>query len=701
MKQYWSKEELETTWKILPGELPAIMSKHGSTRLGYAVLLKVFQYKGRFPSDQSGVPLSIVDHIAGQINVDSWIWFKYPWLGRSAERHRADIRAFYGFREATLEDGEKLEDWLVQEVLPKEHLSERIQERAFEYCRHGSIEPPGQERLKRITLNAVNRQEILFCKRVFQRLNPATIEGLEALLQSSDEGEKQWTAWQNIKNEPGKASLESINETAFRLTMARKIGIPSENFQYVPQLIMEKYAKQAAVKEPYELRRHARPLKITILAIFIYRRIEELTDHLVDLFVETVHRMGKKAETKIEHTLGDVLQRAPQKIAKLYLMAKAAISEPQGVVREVIYPAASEKWLVMLIQEVERTGSGYKGKVRVALHRSYLGHYRRMLPKLLNNLEFQCSNRERQPVMQAIDVIKSHLEIKGTTYPTEVTVPLDGIVPPVWRPLVIDHGGEVPKINRTAYEICVLKTLRDRLRCREIWVVGSRRYRNPEEDLPQDFETNREAYYTELGIPLEPKLFIRTIQEEMARNLDALNKGIPTNEKVKIVSKKDGFRICVSPLESLPDPENIVFLKQEIAKRWSGTSLLDVLKETDLRVNFTKWLQSGTDPSRMDRATLQRRLLLCLFALGTNAGMKSMESKPHDDYKDLLYIHRRFFSINGLRQAIASVVNETFRIRQPYIWGEAKRPVRPIPNSSVLGMRTCLPSGMPATEAAE
>ena len=380
--------------------------------------------------------------------------------------------------------------------------------------------------------------------------------------------------------------------------------------------------------------------------------------------------MNKNAETKLETSLGEALQKAPQKIAKLYLMAKAAVTTPEGVVSEVIYPAAPEKWLMALIQEVESKGSGYRGKVRMALHRSYQAHYRRMLPKLLNNLEFQCTNKQRQPILQALDVIKNHLGRKGTSYPKGITVPLDGIVSADWRPLVIEDDGEPLKINRTAYEICVLKILRDRLRCREIWVVGSRRYRDPEEDLPQDFEAKREAYYSELGIPLDAKAYTQALREEMNRNLKALNNGMPANPKVKVVAKKDGFRLCVSPVEALPDPENIALLKHEIVKRWSGTSLLDVLKETDLRVNFTQWLRSGTEKSRIYKPTLQRRLLLCLFGLGTNAGIKSMESKPLDDYKELLYVRRRFLSIEGLRQAIACVVNATLGVRLPQIWGE-------------------------------
>lgn len=71
-------------------------------------------------------------------------------------------------------------------------------------------------------------------------------------------------------------------------------------------------------------------------------------------------------------------------------------------------------------------------------------------------------------------------------------------------PLVVEKEGDPHKINRVAYEICVLKVLRERLRCREIWIVGSRRYRDSEEDLPQDFEDRKAVYYEDLGVPLDP-----------------------------------------------------------------------------------------------------------------------------------------------------------------------------------------------------
>ena len=46
------------------------------------------------------------------------------------------------------------------------------------------------------------------------------------------------------------------------------------------------------------------------------------------------------------------------------------------------------------------------------------------------------------------------------------------------------------------------------------------------------------------------------------------------------------------PLGPQPDPPNLLALKAEIARQWPMTSLLDVLKETDVRVGFTQGSES-------------------------------------------------------------------------------------------------------------
>jgi TnpA family transposase len=64
-------------------------------------------------------------------------------------------------------------------------------------------------------------------------------------------------------------------------------------------------------------------------------------------------------------------------------------------------------------------------------------------------------------------------------------------------------------------------------------------------------------------------------------------------------------------------------------------------------------------------------LLLSLYGLGTNTGLKRVSASDIDiTYKELLYVRRKFIQKDSLRSAIAKVVNAIFRVRLPDVWGE-------------------------------
>ena len=241
-----------------------------------------------------------------------------------------------------------------------------------------------------------------------------------------------------------------------------------------------------------------------------------------------------------------------------------------------------------------------------------------------------------------------------------------------WRELILmpDKQGHL-RVDRLKYELCVLQVLRERLRCKEIWVVGANRYRNPDEDLPTDFEVQREQYYAALNLPLDVESFLGGVQREMSEALTLLDCSLPKNPHVKILQKRHGW-IALSPLNAQPEPVNLSELKRQILKRWPMTSLLDMLKETDLRTDFSKAFKSATGRESLDPATLQKRLLLCFYGLGTNTGLKRVSSGAGaESYPDLVYVRRRFIRKEPFREAIAKVVNGVFRVRLPHIWGEA------------------------------
>ncbi len=671
--------DVEDRWTLRAANRALLGNKTGATRLGFAVLLKLFQAEGRFPRRPEDVPAAAVEAIAGQVGVTAAAWQGYDWRGRAIEYHRAQIRAALGFREATLDDAEALGRWLDGQALALERRPDQLLAAARERFRSQHLEPPSPERLERLVRSVLHRHEEAFCAALLARLPPETIAGLDTLLHPPDPGEaggnddepRPEPPLLALRSGTGQASLQSVGEEAAKLARIRSVNLPAGLFDGVPSRMLLAYRRRVGAEELHELRRHPDPIRLTLLAAFCHVRGREIADALTELLITTVHRIGAKAEKRVEGELITDLKRVAGKPALLFKLAAASLSKPDGAVRDVVFPVVGEQTLRDLVAEGENTGPIYRRHLQTVIHNSYRSHYRRMLPLVLDALSFQSNNQAHRPVLDALGVIARHAARKMRCYPFEEAVPLDGVVPAAWRNAVLeDDARGRTRVNRIAYEICALQALREQLRCKEVWVEGADRYRDPDQDLPADFDARRDEYYTALKVPQDAKAFIGRVQAEMTRALAVLDAGLATNRYVRIL-KRGGGRIALTPLERQPEPVGLIALKAEIARRWSMTGLLDMLKEADLRIGFTDRLRTVTDHENLPRSVLQQRLLLCLNGMGTNTGLKRMASGQQGvTYKDLLYVRRRFINRDGLREAIAAVVNATLRARHPGIWGE-------------------------------
>ena len=681
MKREWHPDELMEHWTMLPQEHQLLGNKSGPTRLGFVVLLKYFQYEGRFPQHPREVPSGIVSYLAQQLDLEPEAWSHYDWHGRAIKYHRAQIRQELGVREATVADGEALSVWLGTQVLSSTHRLDHVREALYQRCRALRLEPPTPDRVERLIRAALHQFETQLGERVLHRLSPSTRTKLDALLithaptadepHTSGPPESGQAVLQELRADPGRASLENLLREMAKVERVRDLDVPLDLFEHLGPKVLQAYRQRVAVEAPYELRRHPEALRMTLLAVFSHWRRRELTDTLVDVLLELIHRIGARAERKVEKELLEDLKRVNGKTGMLFRLAEAALENPDGVVKEIVFPVVNEATLRELVKEWQSTGPVYRYHVQTVLRSSYQSHYRRMLPKLLHTLEFRSNNTLHQPLIEALALLKKYLHSPARTYPVDEGIPIDGVVRDLWRDVVMETDTQGhPRVNRISYELCVLQGLRERLRCKEVWVVGADRYRNPDDDVPPDFVRQRQTYYAALQLPTEAEVFVRQLQQAMREELAALDRTVPTNPDVSILEKAGGW-IKLSPLLPQPEPSNLVALKEDIARRWPMTSLLDMLKETDLRVGFTQLFRSPTAWENLDRDTLQYRLLLALYGLGTGAGLKRVGMGHNGvSYRDLLYIRRRFITKDHLRQAIAQVVNGIVEARLPEIWGE-------------------------------
>jgi hypothetical protein len=153
----WSPEELVVSWALVGDDWRRVGHTSGATRLGFAVLLKFFELQARFPRAASDVPPGAMPYVAEQVGVPAARFADYWQAARTVERHRAEIRGVFGFREATHADEKTLTAWLAEEVCPVELGADKLVDAVLVRGRALQIERPG--RIERIVGSARARFE--------------------------------------------------------------------------------------------------------------------------------------------------------------------------------------------------------------------------------------------------------------------------------------------------------------------------------------------------------------------------------------------------------------------------------------------------------------------------------------------------------------------------------------------------------------
>jgi TnpA family transposase len=644
-------------------------------------MLKTFQYEGRFPEEGRDVPVDILGFVAQQLGIGVEVVENYQWDGRTARNHKRAIRDLYGFRAIIIDDQAELRDWLMAEAMPDEHRPTYLAQLAYGRLRQLHIEPPTQGRMERLVASACHRYDQHFFKATGARLSETVRAKLIDLIHreiattdidnnATEDGPEQFRI-HDLKTGVGAAKINNIRQVAARLAHLQEIYIPDDLFAGVPWRYLQQFAQQAAIESVSHLQRHENEDQtLTLLAVFCWVRHRKITDQLVELFITVLNDIRLRAKYRVERELLIDFIRVGGKQQLLFKLVEAMWDNPEGIIRDVLYPLIGKERLKQLVEESKHKGV-YRRSLQTRISGSWTHHYRPLLPLLLNVLHFRSNNAQHQPLIEALDLIAAYIDESDPYYPKEQVVPLDDVIQKQWQSWIYqnDKNGQ-RRIRRVRYELCVLQSLRDKLRCREIWVAGSNRYRNPDEDVPSDFDEKRDTYYEALALPQKATDFVAEIKHQLSDALQMLNDTIPTNPDVEILRKSGGW-IRLSPLKKQPDPSNLRKLKNQVKRRWWMTSLLDILKEVDLRVGFTANFPSLTGQERLSPVEKQKRLLLCLFGLGTNTGLTSVSMGNHGvSYANLQYVRRRFIAKAALRRSISQVVNETLAIRQPLIWGE-------------------------------
>jgi len=261
--------------------------------------------------------------------------------------------------------------------------------------------------------------------------------------------------------------------------------------------------------------------------------------------------------------------------------------------------------------------------VQTTLRASYTGHYGRGLVALLQVLEFRSNNTAHQPAIDALAwaLIRRYSTAGNRTYyPLGESVPTHRGTGGDSAQLIHRFGTRGrERVTRMVYELATFQALREQLRCKEIWVVGADSWRNPEQDVPADFEDHRDEKYRELRKPLDPGVFIADLRGEMTAALEQLDTALPGPGMIE--DHRPGRR-ADHPVQarggSQPAPG-----EGRGRAPLGHVALIDVLKETMLRTGCLNQVSAVVGGGALPVEVLAERLMLAIYAYGTNTGIRA------------------------------------------------------------------------------
>jgi TnpA family transposase len=675
------------TIQFTPEQLAAIDTKYGEqNQLTFAIMLRFFEEKGMFPVQQhqtSDFQKMMID-VSKYLQIDLT---NFLWNTRSTERFKQEIRFLTGFKIATIADQVSFLEHCKTVIFPSAPTWDQALEQAYSYLKNKKLEPYSEKRLHRLLTAAHHQFETEFLQRITQSLSFETKQKLDQLLtyEKSNESAAKKTK-QTISNdsvtfaELKSQHVELKNHSIFyelqKYKYLQTLILPQSLAHMGTRKLFLKYYERVLIESPSHLKNHNSSIRYAYLGIFCYVRQQMMVDTLTDLLLKLLHRIGKKAENFIDKNLKLDNKRVAGKMGTLLVLAKTSKEHPKGVIEQTIYPSVSQERLNDIIEDLGSTRDWYQNLIKEKALSLYSHNNHRVIWALIEALEFG-SDPQFLRTVTALNFLK---KIHGCEPDDPVKerlydpIVVQKLVPESWVAFITLKNSNHPtkvQIHWQALELALFEVLKVQVPLKNIWVKQSYRYCNPQQDLPVDFYENIDYYFDFFKLPKDFTAFKEKITKRLDDGMQKLNDTILLNSKVIIKKRGKKGSIKITPFDPQAEPPNLEALKLEIARLWPHLNLIDILKEVDDRIHFTKRFESVASREAIPEQTLRKRLLLCLFGIGTNTGLKRMSgiSENHESYENLRYVKRRFITPQNVRATIQDVINEIHIMKDLRIWG--------------------------------
>jgi TnpA family transposase len=653
-----AEADLATYYTLDAADLEHIGERRGAgNRLGVALQLGALRHLGFVPDNLQHAPPAVLASLAPQLQVPVTAIADYADRAQTRTDHLTAVARHLGYRLPGEADLAALADWLVERALEHEQPT-LLLHLTTQHLRAQRLVRPGITVLERLVAAARERAEAEIFHRVDPLLVPARRAALDALLVTDAGIRGTRLAWLRVgATAPTPTAI--LAEIA-KLTYLRGLEADRWELAGLNPNRRKRLAQRARCSTNQALQRMLATRRYPALLAFCADSVAELTDEIVDLFDRALAGTDARAR-RARDELRRSTARATNEQVRLFIEVGRILLDPaadaQAKLSEIETRIGLER-LRAAVEEATRLARPEDDSYFDFLASRY-SYLREFTPTLLTALELRAST-SGAPLLAAIVVLRQLNQAHRRRVPEDTSTTF---VPARWRPYVTETTG---KLHRRYWELCVLSELRAALRAGDIWVVGSRRYANPETYLiPTDrWPALRPDVVTLVSIPVAAEQRLDTYQQELTASLRRVEAGLAHERGIRVVHGE----LVVSRLVAEDVTDDTVQLRQLIADRLPRVELAELLIEVDHWTGFSRHCtHAGGSTTRTP--DLAVHLYAAILAQACNLGVTTMAEIADLTYRQLAWTTEWYLREETLRTAIAAIVNYQHRLPLAEHWG--------------------------------
>lgn len=641
-----------------PEDLALVAQRRGAAnRLGFALVLVCLRHPGRVLEADEAAPPELLAYLARQVGAAPSALAAYARRDQTRRAHLAELTRRLGLRAFDRAAFDAAVAWALP-LAPVTRDPEALAAALVEELRRRRVLLPPITVLELIVRQARRRAEAVVQRALTAGLPAETLAALETLVEVGPSATLSRLAW--LRTAPQSPAARNLLGLIERLRFVRGIGLPRELERAVPQATFRRLGDEAARMTAQHLAEVTAPRRTALLVAATLQLQAALTDAALSMFDKLLGGLARRAERRSQE---QAARSAGELRARLRALAGTcrALIEARGAggdLEDAIERHTGWARFIRAVDEAEAAAGPEVPDNKAELLSRYAS-VRRFAPALLDAFAFR-GGRTAAGLLHAVEVVRDMYRAGRRALPARTPI---GFVRRAWRPLVLRDGA----VDRRAYEVCVLSELRDRLRAGDIWVEGSRDYRDFEDTLmPRPtFEQLKAEGPLPLAVEADGAAHLRgrrDLLDERLLEVASLARrgGLPDVDL-------SGGELRISPLRAATPPEAEA-LRRRAYDALPRVRITDLLLEVDAWTGFSECFTH----QRSGRAVEDRAALLAaVLADGINLGLTRMAETSRDvTLRRLAWTHDWHVREECYAAALARLIEAHRASPLASVWGD-------------------------------